>query len=101
MANWLRSVGVTKGDSVAIYMPMVCEVCSGGGGDIAYVRCVCEDGGWGGAPLLRSVMHSPARQLSVADGNPAAAHPPAAPHRYAGLRPHRRHPLGRVWRLLR
>lgn len=26
MANWLRSVGVKKGDSVAIYMPMVCEL---------------------------------------------------------------------------
>ncbi len=26
MSNWLRSVGVKKGDSVAIYMPMVCEV---------------------------------------------------------------------------
>ena len=25
-ANWLRSVGVKKGDAVAIYMPMVCEV---------------------------------------------------------------------------
>lgn len=26
VSNWLRSVGVKKGDSVAIYMPMVCEV---------------------------------------------------------------------------
>ena len=26
VANWLRSVGVRKGDSVAVYMPMVCEV---------------------------------------------------------------------------
>lgn len=26
LANWLRSVGVKKGDAVAIYMPMVCEV---------------------------------------------------------------------------
>jgi hypothetical protein len=26
VANFLRSVGVKKGDSVAIYMPMVCEV---------------------------------------------------------------------------
>jgi hypothetical protein len=26
VANWLRSVGVKKGDSVAVYMPMVCEV---------------------------------------------------------------------------
>ena len=26
VANWLRSVGVKKGDSVAIYMPMVCEL---------------------------------------------------------------------------
>ena len=24
--NWLRSVGVKKGDAVAIYMPMVCEL---------------------------------------------------------------------------
>ena len=24
--NWLRSVGVRKGDAVAIYMPMVCEL---------------------------------------------------------------------------
>ncbi|KAI7846128.1 hypothetical protein COHA_000389 [Chlorella ohadii] len=26
LSNWLRSVGVKKGDSVAIYMPMVCEL---------------------------------------------------------------------------
>ena len=26
LANWLRSVGVKKGDAVAIYMPMVCEL---------------------------------------------------------------------------
>ncbi|PSC76405.1 acetyl-synthetase [Micractinium conductrix] len=26
VSNWLRSVGVKKGDSVAIYMPMVCEL---------------------------------------------------------------------------
>eukprot|EP00887_Chlorella_sp_A99_P006559 scaffold3.g6559.t1 len=26
VANWLKSVGVQKGDSVAIYMPMVCEL---------------------------------------------------------------------------
>ncbi len=26
VANFLRSVGVKKGDSVAIYMPMVCDV---------------------------------------------------------------------------
>lgn len=25
-ANWLRSVGIGKGDAVAIYMPMVCEL---------------------------------------------------------------------------
>ncbi len=25
-ANWLRSVGVRKGDAVALYMPMVCEL---------------------------------------------------------------------------
>jgi hypothetical protein len=25
-ANWLRSVDVKKGDSVAIYMPMLCEL---------------------------------------------------------------------------
>ena len=26
VANWLRSVGVGKGDTVALYMPMVCEL---------------------------------------------------------------------------
>lgn len=26
VSNWLRSMGVKKGDSVAIYMPMVCEL---------------------------------------------------------------------------
>ncbi|CAL5219474.1 g1309 [Coccomyxa viridis] len=26
VANWLKSVGIGKGDSVAIYMPMVCEL---------------------------------------------------------------------------
>ena len=25
-ANWLRSVGVKKGDAVAIYLPMLCEL---------------------------------------------------------------------------
>ena len=25
-ANWLKSVGVGKGDAVAIYMPMICEL---------------------------------------------------------------------------
>lgn len=25
-ANWLKSVGVKKGDAVAIYMPMLCEL---------------------------------------------------------------------------
>lgn len=24
--NWLRSVGVAKGDAVAIYMPLICEL---------------------------------------------------------------------------
>jgi hypothetical protein len=26
MANYLRSIGVGKGDAVSIYMPMVCEL---------------------------------------------------------------------------
>jgi acetyl-CoA synthetase len=25
-ANWLKSVGVRKGDAVAVYMPMICEL---------------------------------------------------------------------------
>ena len=25
-ANWLKSVGIQKGDAVAIYMPMICEL---------------------------------------------------------------------------
>ncbi len=29
-ANWLKSVGIGKGDAVAIYMPMVCELPSKG-----------------------------------------------------------------------
>ena len=26
LANWLRAQGVKKGDAVAIYLPMMCEV---------------------------------------------------------------------------
>ena len=25
-ANWLKSAGIQKGDAVAIYMPMICEL---------------------------------------------------------------------------
>jgi len=69
VANWLRSVGVQKGDCVAIYMPMVCEL------PIAMLACArigavhsVVFGGFSADALAGRIEDCKARVLITASG---------------------------------
>lgn len=69
VANWLRSVGVKKGDSVAIYMPMICEL------PIAMLACArigavhsVVFGGFSAEALAGRIEDCKARVLITASG---------------------------------
>eukprot|EP00877_Chromochloris_zofingiensis_P005288 jgi/Chrzof1/14760/Cz09g15060.t1_ACS2[v5.2] len=69
LANWLRSVGVQKGDAVAIYMPMLCEL------PIAMLACArigavhsVVFGGFSAEALAGRIEDCQARVLLTASG---------------------------------
>jgi len=69
VANWLRSVGVGKGDTVALYMPMICEL------PIAMLACArigaihsVVFGGFSAEALASRVVDCKAKVLVTATG---------------------------------
>eukprot|EP00891_Asterochloris_glomerata_P007593 jgi/Astpho2/7593/Aster-02498 len=69
LGNWLRSVGVRKGDAVAIYMPMVCEL------PIAMLACARIGavhsiifGGFSAESLAQRMENCKSRVLITASG---------------------------------
>ena len=69
VANWLRSVGVQKGDAVAIYMPMVCElpICMLACARIGAVHSVVF-GGFSADALADRMIDCQAKVLITASG---------------------------------
>lgn len=69
VGNWLRSVGIKKGDAVAIYMPMICEL------PIAMLACArigavhsVVFGGFSAESLAQRVEDCKARVVITASG---------------------------------
>ena len=72
--NWLRSVGIKKGDAVAIYMPLVCEL------PIAMLACArigavhsVVFGGFSAEALAQRIQDCKARVVLTASGTKRGA----------------------------
>ena len=101
LANWLRAQGVKKGDAVAIYLPMACEVsvcvrvrvCRGGG-LAAGAASAAAPGRWVAGRAHRCTCPAPTPRSA-----PPPPPPPPASHCHAGMRAHRRRAQRGVWRV--